>query len=48
MEAKAGGDDPASETGIASNTAALPVTWADVLEHVEAGTPNNAPYFNQY
>ena len=41
VEAKAGGDDAVSETGIASNTAALPVTCADVLQHVEAGPQSN-------
>jgi len=41
VEAKAGGDDAVSETGIASNTAALPVTCADVPQHVEAGPQSN-------
>ena len=41
VEAKAGGDDAVSETGIASNTAALPVTCADVLQRVEAGPQSN-------
>jgi hypothetical protein len=32
VEIKAGGDDPVSETGIASNIAALSVTCADILQ----------------
>jgi hypothetical protein len=35
VEIKAGGDDPVSETGIASNIAALSVTCADILQYEE-------------